>query len=238
MSIKITFTNTLEFNLEAPQPATKYLPDWYKNVPSYLTGNKIPTINGTTATIKKCVPVFDAITAGYILTSPADLYTDLEYEDPKNNGTLSQIRSYKWPTSNLIGFHPIEQAPTHPLHNTNRDIPKFNNPWSIKTPRGYSCLFVPPFHRESVFTIMPGIVDTDTYFGNINFPFVFNDLTFVGLIPKGTPLVQIIPFKRTAWKSELGNKKDVKAAFSHLKEARTTFFEYYKNNWHIKKEYK
>lgn len=242
MSMKIIFTNTLEFDLESPQPASKCLPDWYKHMPSYFTntGKKTPNIDGitSTSTVKRCVPVFDVITAGYILTSPADIYTDLSYQDPTNSGTPSRVRTYSFPSANLIEFHPIEQVTNHPLQKTTEDMPKFINPWAIRTPKGYSCLFIQPFHRESVFTIMPGIVDTDSYLGFINFPFVLNNPEFVGLIPKGTPIAQVIPFKRTSWKSELGNKGDVKKALSHMLESRTTFFDYYRRRWHIKKEYK
>ena len=51
-------------------------------------------------------------------------------------------------------------------------------------------------HRESVFTIMDGIVDTDSYNALVNFPFFLNDWSYEGLIPAGTPMAQVIPFKR------------------------------------------
>jgi len=72
----ITFTDTVgvpeEFN---PKPATASVPDWYKNIESYMNGAKRPTGEGnTSATIKRCMPVFDAITGGYILYSYADVF--------------------------------------------------------------------------------------------------------------------------------------------------------------------
>jgi hypothetical protein len=53
------------------------------------------------------------------------------------------------------------------------------------------------------FSIISGIVDTDTFPNEINFPIVINGDKYPILettIKKGTPYVQIIPFKRDSWK--------------------------------------
>jgi hypothetical protein len=142
-----------------------------------------------------------------------------------------------WPSANFITFHEKWQAPNHPLYN-GMVYPKFSNPWLIKTPKGYSSLFVQPFHRESIFTIMPAIVDTDTYFGIINFPFVLNDLSFTGIVPKGTPIVQVIPLKRENWESKAGTEKDKKQALRQQTELQSTFYNYYRRIWHQKKQYR
>ena len=84
------------------------------------------------------------------------------------------------------------------------------NPWIIKTPPGYSCLFVPPLNNtDDRFFIIPGIVDTDTFPNEINFPIVINGdkyPTLDTLFKKGTPYVQIIPFKRDKWKMKITGK--------------------------------
>lgn len=175
-----------------PEPASKIIPDWYKKIESYVGGEKKPTGKGSTSgTIKKCIPVFDSITAGYLIKLPADVFVT----------TVDGLPYYEWSNLGLIEFHPIEQAPNHPLGNS-FPYPKWINPWAIKTPKGYSTLFVQPFHRESPFTILPGIVDTDTYTAPVNFPFVLNNPKFEGIIPAGTPIAQIIPIKRDDWKME------------------------------------
>ena len=110
--------------------------------------------------------------------------------------------------------------------------------WSIKTPKGYSCLFVQPFHRESIFTIMPGVVDTDLYTGPVNFPFVLNDPNFEGLIPRGTPIAQVIPFKRDDWYMEFGKEKEINEQSDTVKNLRTLFFDSYKTMFRQKKQYK
>lgn len=226
--MRITFTNVTGAELEQPKPAFKVVPDWYKNTDSYINGKKKPTGDGNTAaTIKRCMPVFDAMTAGYIIESPADVYVSI-----KDGGQW-----FEWADFGLIAFHPIEQAPEHPAKN-GFSYPKWTNPWAISTPKGYSTLFVQPFHRESVFTILPGIVDTDQYTAAVNFPFVINDPTFEGLIPKGTPIAQVIPFKRDSWTMELGTQKDLEAQAKVAKKLQSKFFDRYKTMYWSRKEYK
>lgn len=225
--MKITFTNITGAELEQPKPSSKVVPDWYKNTNSYISNEKKPIGDGTSsATIKRCMPVFDAMTAGYIVESPADVYVSIK------NGK----QWFEWADFGLITFHAIEQAEEHPLKNGNL-YPKWMNPWAISTPKGYSTLFVQPFHRESVFTIFPGVVDTDQYTPSVNFPFVINDPTFEGLIPKGTPIAQVIPFKRDSWTMELGTKKDLDAQAKVARKTQSKFFDKYKTMFWAKKEY-
>ncbi len=99
-------------------------------------------------------------------------------------------------------------------------------------------MFVPPMHRESLFTILPGIVDTDDYYSPVNFPFVVNDPEFEGMIPKGTPIAQVIPFKRESWTMQFGGEKEIKEESKNIKTLETKFFDRYKNMFWHRKEYK
>lgn len=227
--MKIVFTNAFkDFDIEKPVPAINLIPDWYKQLESYVGGSKKPNgEGGSSGTIKKCVPVFDAITAGYIIKTPVDVFISRKNGEP----------FFEWAGLNIIGFHPIEQAPTHPQANGMTYL-KWINPWSIKTPKGYSVLFTQPKHRDSVFTIMDGIVDTDNYFGQVNFPFVLNDPSFEGLIPAGTPMAQVIPFKRTEWKLEIGGEKERKESYLTINKLNMTFFNRYKNLFWQRKTFK
>ena len=226
--MKIVFTNISGIDIEQPKPASKFIPDWYKESRSYLSGDKIPNGKGiTTGTIKRCIPVFDAITAGYIITSPADVYVSIKEKE----------QYFEWSALGLIEFHLIEQAAEHPARNQHA-YPKWVNPWAIKTPKGYSTLFTQPMHRESVFTIFPGIVDTDTYTAPVNFPMVVNDPNFEGLIPKGTPIAQVIPFKREGWKMEIGSKEELIEQNNITQKLQTKFFDRYKQMFWSNKEFK
>lgn len=226
--MNIIFTNTSGVDIEKPESASKFVPDWYKNTESYVGKERKPSGNGgTPATIKRCMPVFDAITAGYIITSPADVYVSIK----------DGQQYFEWSSLGMISFHPIEQAPEHPARKPHA-YPKWMNPWAIKTPKGYSVLFTQPMHRESVFTILPGIVDTDTYTSPVNFPMVINDPNFEGLIPKGTPIAQVIPFKREGWQMEIGSEKELKEQHSITQKLQTKFFDRYKSMFWSRKEYK
>jgi hypothetical protein len=99
-------------------------------------------------------------------------------------------------------------------------------------------MFVQPMHRESVFTILPGIVDTDEYYAPVNFPMVINNPEFEGLIPKGTPIAQVIPFKRESWSMQFGKDKQIKEQAKITAQLLTKFFDRYKTMFRANKEYK
>lgn len=225
---KIIFTPTEIVPKEYyPAPASKYLPEWYKKQQSYVNGKKEVGVKGSTHTIKKCVPVFDAITAGYIIPLYTDIYVRQENGFPY----------FSWSSLNAIQFHNPDQLLSHPKSNPEMFVPKFLNWFSIKLPTGYSALFTPPMHRPNdIFRILEGVVDCDTYTSPVNFPFMLNDPNFEGLIPAGTPMAQVIPFKRQEWKMEFDNNIEEINQFN--KSRHSIYFDYYKNKiWH-KKEFK
>jgi hypothetical protein len=225
---EIVFTNILGLDFYPPKPAIKDVPSWYKDAPEYIGTEGKKIVNGINMhTIKKCMPVFDAMTSGYIL------YTQVDVEVTQENGQPI----YKWPSQNFIGIHPNSQAPNHPL-NQELPYPKFGNPYAIKTPKGYSTLFTQPFHRKSIFTILPGIVDTDRYSAQVLFPFVLNDSKWEGIIPAGTPMAQAIPFKRESWISKIGLEEELKEVLKINQKRDTTFFNSYKKHFWEIKDYK
>ena len=228
MSKVITFTNIRGLDFFPPKPAVKEVPDWYKNTPEYRGDQGKKIINNIhPQTIKKCIPVFDAITSGYIIYTQTDV--QIIY---KNNSS-----EYTWGSQNAIDFHPIDQAPLHPARNE-APYPKWNNSYAITTPPGYSVLFTQPMHRESVFTIFDGIVDTDTYKAPVNFPFVLKDPKWEGIIPAGTPVAQVIPFKRDSWKHKIGSDKELQEQEKINKKLKTMLFNSYKRQFWFKKEYR
>jgi len=234
--MNIVFTDTTG-NIEEkyqPKPSSFFIPDWYKNMESYIGKEKKPDGKGqTSATIKRCMPVFDAIVSGYVIVSPADVYVR-QNKDAKGETTPY----YEWSSNNLIAFHPVIQAPNYPNNKSQMAYPKWMNPWAIKTPKGYSVLFTQPMHRESPFTILPGIVDTDTYTAPVNFPFLLNDINFEGFIPAGTPIAQVIPIKRDEWQMSLGTQKEFDEQQKVNNRLQTKFFDRYKSMFRQVKEYK
>lgn len=72
----------------------------------------------------------------------------------------------------------------------------------FKIPEGYSALFTHPLNRFDLpFITLSGIVDGEFIMQNGNVPVYFNN-TFEGVIPEGTPIAQILLFKRESWVSE------------------------------------
>jgi hypothetical protein len=236
--VKIIFTKTKNVSEEFyPIPANKLIPEWYKKTDSYLGLKKIPPLEGgdgvTTATIKRCMPVFDVMTSGYLILSPSDVYVYKKINEENKEETW-----FHWRGEDLIQFHAPSQASIHPKAN-DEPFPKWNNPYSIKTEPGYSTLFLSPMHNPNgIFTILPGIVDTDKYTGCINFPFVLNNPKWTGLIPAGTPMAQVIPFKRDSWKMIIGSSKEQHEANLSTQKLKTLFFNSYKRQFWMRKEFK
>jgi hypothetical protein len=81
---------------------------------------------------------------------------------------------------------------------------KFINPWVVKTPPGYSALFLhPPNHFEFPFQVLSGMVETDTYYRPVHFPSVClmgRGTTFT--MKRGSPIAQVIPVPREEWQSQ------------------------------------
>lgn len=226
---KVVFTDTIGVDEQyAPVPATKVLPDWYKNTPDYVDGERLIKDGQTPHTIKKCIPVFDAMTAGYILKT----YVDVQVT--QRDG----LPYYEWPNHGAITFHPVRQAPEHPSRN-DAPYPKWSNPWSISTPRGWSSLILPPMHNPNgVFSILPGLVDTDTYTAPINFPFTLDDVSWEGLIPAGTPMAQIVPINRKSWRMSIGGDSERVSQARVTNKLASLWFHSYKRQFWSRKEYR
>jgi|LakMenEpi03Aug12_release.lakeMendotaPanAssembly.Ray.scaffolds.fasta_scaffold157930_5 hypothetical protein len=216
--------------LEKPYPAIDKLPDWFSNIPSYIGGVKgLDEFNDPTATIKKCMPVFDSMTAGYHIPTHTDIW--IENEGPENI-TIK----WAWDTLEVVEIHKQEQLQSYPIpHGYYATSFKFLNPWIIKTEKGWSSLFTHPLHYDDLpFKCLPAIVDTDKYPSQVNFIF-FLKKTFSGLIQKGTPMMQVIPFKRENFKSEFSH--DNGFLKQQWKKANTVFFERYKRFFRSPKKY-
>jgi hypothetical protein len=228
----IIFTDTADakgLHLDfAPRPASEFIPEWYKQMQNYTNITGVPDNNGAKGTIKKCMPVFDAISSGYIITTFVDIWV---------KHIPGQPSYYLWKSGTPIQFHPNSQVNTH-FSKHSHDFPKLVNPWSIKTPKGYSTLFIPPMHRSNVISIFPGVVDTDRYSLNVEFPFLLTDPEFEGLIPAGTPVAQIIPFKREGWKMGIGGSKETIENEKIKNTVNSRFYNVYKTLYRTKKEYK
>ena len=219
-------------------PAAANIPKWYSSLPLEMGREKRVFKEGSeNSTIRRCVPFLDAITAGYIIPLPYDVFVTRD-KITSADGVELDLPFY---SSNGPGvnFHPPEQAKDHPMNKKNKPIAKIMNPWSVKTPSGYSCAFLPPLNgKESPIEIMSGIVDTDMYDNQINFPFNLIDENFEGLIPAGTPVAQVIPFKRESWKMKFGSEKDLEESGITVSKLKMKVFDSYRSQFWSKKEFR
>ncbi|UBF19619.1 hypothetical protein HRTV-10_gp35 [Halorubrum tailed virus 10] len=178
-----------------PIPANKVLPDWYKKLGQYTANDgefgSTNTREGISrSTVKRCAPFMEAMTMGFIIPLSGEIY--FEAKDGYVN--------YEWEFQEpLISNHNLSQVGGEMFPNHEWPIMKFNNQWCMKVPDGYSVLVTNPLNRPGQpFTPFSGVVDIDNYFNNVNAPFMWTGGDFEGVVPKGTPIIQVIPFKRDA----------------------------------------
>jgi len=169
-----------------PVPAKTSMPDWFRKLAPVDKEHVTATDNGLT--VKRCMPFLDAMQAGWLLPLAATVRLEIKEAGAAVTAGWEFDRV-------MVSNHFPHQIKGHP--HDGRPPFKFRNYWTIVTPPGWSCLFVPPLNRPSpVFEVLAGVVDTDSYHSLINFPFIAHGSDGVHVIEKGTPLVQVIPFRR------------------------------------------
>lgn len=200
-----------------PTPAHMGLADWWKSMDKYnydldsQTPPKFPHRDFGTA--RSCPALNDAFNFGYILYNPVDVYIDATQENdiswyvPQINLSImdSDDESY-------IGFHSQKQFET--LKNDpsfHKHALKLNTFFGIRTESGYSSWITHPIGRNDLpFRMLDGIIDTDKY--TARFPYgMFVKKGFSGVIKAGTPLIQVIPFRREDFTSEIVESNPEKA---------------------------
>lgn len=215
---------------ESPMPSQKNTPSWYKDIPLVrdkdISFGQEGQINNLT--VKHCIPFYDAISFGYQAVLSTDIYMSVK----------DGVFDYKYPARELVSHR--EGKPSIPISDDFAPVEfvwKMN--WVPKTPKGYSCLITHPLNRVDLpFLTLSGVVDSDVFYHspNGNLPFYLKR-DFEGIIKKGTPIAQVIPFKRDNWKSQRVNydhKKVEKREFQRL----SVLKDFYKKFAYVKKVFK
>jgi len=200
MATEVKFYTHLEELLDTapPLPAHKFWPEWFKRQPPVLSD--ADDDSPTSSTIRKCPAALDILSMGYIIPLWCD-FKLLRNEDQL--GWMFPPRAAQH--FGGIQLHADAQMSEYPFDKDSfKGSVKFINPWSIVTPKGYSCMLVNPyFHTHPNLRTMNGIVETDGYHeAHVNTFFTAPVNTEITL-PKGMPLVQVIPFKREDYKMKL-----------------------------------
>jgi hypothetical protein len=207
-----------ELEILKPVPTSKNIPKWFKSIKGMV---------GELPTIKRCIPFLDSLVSGYQIPLPAEVIWDSASKEFMSKAKVV-----------MNSDHSIEQVPGVPVPEGFDPQPhKWINNWYIKTPKGYSTLFIHPLNRTDLpFYSISAIVDTDKHDLVINFPFFLKE-GFSGVIAEGTPIIQAIPFKRDSWVMKV---KDTGKSFGTNKKTffkDTERFGLYKRLWWSKKEY-
>ena len=188
-SLEIVVPDDAKGMYELPQPAHKFIPNWYKQT------DMRPFKNAPLdKSVRACMPFMEALTFGWIVPVPTDISITRS----------SDGIEVKWNTEEFkaMGGHDKQQVGGDEFPHDG-EVLKFNLPYLLRTPEGVSTLYMPPLNRiETRFRPFSGVVDTDKYLNETNIPALLLDDEFEGIIEAGTPLVQVIPFERNSLVNE------------------------------------
>ena len=202
-TIEFRTYNEESYTYFRPVAAKDYQPEWWKKMKI-----RVDHRGRMTQTIRSCPSMQDWLTMGYYIIATADI--------PVRNG-----KQWDWPDGSE-DFQTVEdsenQSKSHPraqlqdsISYMGDDAPvndafKISSYWNMKTPPGYSVLFLDPFlFTNKYFACWQGVIDTDGFNSNLDngqiifYPKVKHSF----VIPAGTPVVQIFPFKREEWTSTM-----------------------------------
>lgn len=200
-------------NVPPPQRISSSVPTWFKDAPRYHYGatEMKAQENYHNLTIRHCMPFLDAMTSGYTMSTWTDIYVERVDGKPVFKYTDETISQFG---NGIINYQEHFQSYVRQMHGYDPFVYAWSTYWRIKTPKNVSCLFTQPLNRPDLpFVTLSGITDTDSWYGSDVLNFALQE-NFEGLIPKGTPYVQIIPFHRTDWSSEVSLEVDQE----HVKE--------------------
>jgi hypothetical protein len=209
------------------------IPQWYKDL-TLFHNNQLVDENDfqIKKTLKHCTPTLDAFISGYAITLPYDIV--ISYD-----GEGNPILSGKHGGNQLAKVRGRESNKTRPIpHGYNKTELAWSLPLAISVPSGCSFILTHPFNRFDLpFLTLSGIVDGGFVLnaqGDV--PFYIKE-GFHGVIEKGTPIAQIVPFEHSRWKSEeskglvqLGEitKENIGSKIVHS---------WYRSTWWVKKKY-
>ena len=178
--------------LPQPVPAKAALPNWLRQMAPRVPS---PVHQRSIRTVKQCPPFVDAMTHGFMVLLPCDV------------AVHDSRFSWDWPLPALavaghprapLSFHVPEQITGSPLAHGGLAALKFNSFWTIELDAGWSLMAVHPINRADLpFRLLTGLVDADRFNDvGINFPAIWTEPGFRGVLPRGTPIAQCYPVPR------------------------------------------
>jgi hypothetical protein len=209
--------------VEIPKPASKFIPQWWKDQSLKRDENDPRYFDNFS--FKACVPFLDSLTTGYMMYTQQDIYVNY----------IDGLPFVEWgqEPEPLVSRDDKQNLPVPAGHSSVHFA--WNFLCGIELPKGYSVLVTHPLNRFDLpFTTVSGIIDQGVPWSG-SFTFWLKE-GFLGLIPQGTPIAQIIPFKRDDWKSERADyliQKSIDKKYEHQKFASG----HYKKFFHKRKRF-
>jgi len=210
-----------------PVPASSEIPSEWKDTHRFIIKDATVKVDKDKVNLglKHCMPYYDAMTSGYIQPTHGDILVEIFNGKP--------VLTFR---SELPVVHKLPNEQIKAPQGHYEEHWSFNMWWGLKTPKGYSCLITQPLNRNLPFTISSGIMDTDNHTapGNISFHIKKG---FEGVIPAGTPMFHIFPFKREAWRGEVDHSLRLEGHYMSRRKLNYLYGYYKKNAW-VRKEYR
>lgn len=168
-----------------PKESKNITPQWYKDMPSSISKNKfVPDVK----TAKMCPSFSDIYNEGFVIVAPCDFV--LGYDSFTNE--------YKWETSSKkfnLEIHGNDQL----VNYANSDVKmifKIQLPYYAIVPKGYSFRQIPLFYEfNKDWQVAYGTYKADKV-PEITLQIMYTSNKKEILIKQGTPLCQMIPYKR------------------------------------------
>lgn len=163
-------------------------PDWWKN----LQKGK--------GSLRRCHGTIDYLSLGITFSMWTNIYVRPTPNRKSFEVKLDQISAPEGRAEFRTEWFPYSATEGCPFAKDREiqegDFPKLVTPWMFKTAPGYSTLILPTlFEQDPNYSVLPGVVHTD-YYHTINIVLnIHTDKEFT--IPIGTPMYQLIPFKRS-----------------------------------------
>lgn len=226
-----------------PVPSSKLIPKWYRDGDMYIhnqTGVRLENNSENAGPgMRSCMPFFDSLASGYMLVTWCDLEItknseeEFEYNYIEKNDNGDWIKASGNP--DMVGIRTGDVGITIPRpEGFARHHLVWKGKWGVELPKGWSMLFTHPLNQYDLpFFSLSGIIDSDMFSPSGNLPF-FIKKGWTGIIPKGTPLIQLIPIKRSEWIASLNTTKRKQSFLSKMVRSEKMGV-YKKNMWHPKK---
>ena len=224
----LEYESGIDFYPNIIVPAKNTIPLWYKKIPKWQNNEMFEIGKGFNITVKHCMPFMDSLTTGYMIVLPNDLYIKNDNGVPLITWNNSDFPPESRNNVADLQLVPFEHCPLEFVWHTGV---------ANTIPVGYSAIITHPLNRHDLpFTTLTGIIDGGIVLSGLgNIPFYIKK-NFEGIIPAGTPIMQIIPFRQENWSSRI-KKGLFEQGMLNNRKSTSFIYGWYKKTFWTRKKY-